>query len=210
MITNAMQCLVYLINGNIILNDKVIPIVKTLKPWDSTPCISLDDSGGSSVNRRYFKHTPYEHYVKEISQNINIHVYANSEKDRRSIVNQLDLIFDKAFTDHYELCLNYDKDTHDCATLSRECEARTLDTGRTIKHKCPSPEQNHYINTFEGFNIKRETANNNPSYDIDQLDLSQPLYHSVIKFNCVYNDDYSIGGKILDKLYNKTEVTKHG
>lgn len=215
-LTNFIACWVYLLRDRIHLkNDINVELVKEYKQHDRTPCIYLDDSPSGTVERTYITHDPKEHFVRDINQTINIHVYADNEKQRRNIVNKVDEIYKKAMTNYYKLCLNFTMvegtpEKHGyCKALDETCLVESYPNhSRSVKGKCPEPENVGYRSVFDAFGLRKYTFEVLPSFDVDDLDISPPVYHSVIQSSCTYIDDYCVGGKIAEKILNDTKITK--
>lgn len=200
MIISPILFMVYLLKDRVKLNDNVVPVIKKIYPLDKTPCITLNDTS-SKVLKQYMTYTDgVECKVIERNITVQINIWCNNEKDRESIITQINNIFEKTLTDHYELCLNYNKTDNSCSTLSTTCKALTKDNARSIKNKCPKPTDYDYLNVWKNFNIERFTFEYNNPNTLDELDMKPPLLHSSIDTNMNYKTYYTTGGILLDNI----------
>ena len=120
-----------LLKGNIIYEDKTIPIVKRLKSKDKTPCITLDIASDMQINRDY-RTDKTQRIVLEHSAEIWVNIWCDTEEERHTILSQIRLLFFKALGNHYTTCSHYNDGT--CNFLDRECEALTVMNGRSNAH----------------------------------------------------------------------------
>lgn len=213
----SVHAIVDVLLGNIIFNNKLLPVVKQSYPYDKTPCVTLDDSASVStlqkqlVNKKvrlHHFHPQFELYkkslvpqqvIKETKQsNININVWCDTEREREVICNNILDLFYKAQSDHYMFCKNYDNGI--CSFLDGECLAIGNDNRRSVKNQCPSPEEYNYCNLFEKYDIDRNTFNVESPFSLDDLGAKKPVLRSVIKVSMVYYDYYVVGGGISQNI----------
>ena len=211
----------YVLTGNVYLNERKIPVVKQFYPYDKTPCITLDDSGGSStiakniVNKKFrlpLNHPQYDLYKKEkVSQQVirekrqttvNINVWCDTERERDIICNNVLDLFYKAQSDHYMFCSKYTDGF--CDYLDNECLGLYDDNRRSVKNQCPSPVEYGYENIFTRFDLDRNTFNIEHPFSLDDNSSSKPVLRSIIKLSTVYYDYHVIGGGISQNInYNE-------
>lgn len=207
---DAIRALTYLLKNRVYSDHEhhnKVPVIKDVRPYDASSCITLDNSSGSvELWRRYEdreEHVDgelnlYEVLVRKIKSDINIHVWANTEKEREIILARIRELMLKAYTDHYMFCGNYRRG--ECAKLKSDCTAETGDNYRAWKNKCPDPVNNDYSNIFTRFNLEKDECLVYDSFDVDDYNEKQIIRHSVIETTIVYYDIFRIGGKIAEKL----------
>ena len=211
------HAIAYVLLGNIKLNEWVVPVVKQNYPYDKTPCITIDDTGGSAtlqrniINRKMrlpHHHPQYELYKKElVSQQciceirnvtLNINVWCDTERERDTICNKILDLFYKAQSDHYMFCSKYDNGF--CSYLDDECKGFNDDNIRCVKNQCPKPEEYGYENIFSKFDLIRNTFNVEQPFSLDDLSSKKPVLRSIIKLTTSYKDYHVIGGAISQGL----------
>ena len=211
--------LLTVLQGNVLLEDgTLVRVIKRDYPYDHTPCITIDNSGGTStINKNIINkdsvlpesHPQYDsrHPDRMISQqmireehsiSLNLNVWCNSQDEREEIINKISTIFYKIQSDHYSFCKQYH--AGDCEYLDSECEALTVMNGRTAKHQCPYPEDYGYENVFTRFDIIRSSFNVEPAYDLDDTTVNPEVLRSIIRVSFSYYDYYTIGGAISQDL----------
>ena len=211
--------LLKVLHNNIRLsNGETVRIIKQDYPYDHTPCITFDDSGGTSIHQKHIinddqplppDHPQYDpdHPHKQVSQqilmeergiSININIWCNTQDEREEINNQIRNLFYKVQSDHYMFCGHY-KDG-DCISLGGECRALTIENNRSVKSQCPRPIEYDYINIFKAYDIIRSTFDVNPSYDLDDKSANPPILRSIIKVSFNYYTYHTIGGGICQEI----------
>lgn len=197
-----------ILQNKIIFNDDIVPVVIKDYWYDVTPCITI--TGFSRDRRKYHrqqrtirKKVPVNHrlYDEEnpdkkypfladynrTSYEIHINVWCNDEYQREVIVNQVKQLLFLARNHHYQFCINYDKETHNCSTLNTECKARTDTIGyRQLRGLCPAPCQYDYCNILKANGVLSNTLHISPDYEADEYDHRPPLKRSVIEINLDY------------------------
>lgn len=202
----VIKALLRVLRGNITINDKVVPVVKRNYPLDKTPCIIIENSGGSNTLNKYRLNLHYptsddplcDVLKTEKTCTVQIHVYCNNENDRENINTQINELFNKAESDHYQLCDNYNDG--ECKYLNSECPAQTNKYSRGVKGQCPKPEEYHYSNIYSTYSLKREYCNFEEPFDLDDLNTMPPTLHSVFKVNANYYTYHRLGGNISEKI----------
>ena len=218
------QALLKIIQGRIVLNDGTpVNVIKRDYPYDHTPCITIDDSGGTAVinkiitNRDYLIPTTHPQYDPEnpnktISQQVireqrtiklGIHIWCDDEYQREEITKKVRKLFYMVQSDHYEFCQQYDNGN--CTFLDTECKVNPH-TIRGIKNQCPKPYDYHYTNIFTAFDIIRATFDVAPPYILDDLTTTPPVLRSIIPVSFSYYDYYRIGGAVSENLIVDEEL----
>lgn len=213
--------------GNIVLDEKVIPVKKRSYPYDKTPCITIDDSGGSAFLERYIlnidcvlpkSHPQYDEdnpnrkfpqqVLREVYQTtVNINVWCDTEMDREVLNNQVSLLFYKAQSDYYLFCDNYDRGI--CKNYEGECRVLIKDElfdNRIIKGQCPEPDVYGYCNIFDKYNLIRSSFFVEQPFSLDDLSKSEPVLRSVFKVNTGYFVDHIIGGNVIQDFVVDVDV----
>ena len=219
MLTKPIRMLLKVLYNNVLLEDgTVVKIVKRDYPYDHTPCLTIDNSGGTSTIQKNIinkdsvipeDHPQYdsEHPDRMISQqmireersiSLNLNIWCNSQDEREEIINQISTIFKKIQSDHYSFCKQYHNGN--CSFLDSECRALTVQNGRTAKHQCPDPMGYHYENIFTTYDIIRPSFDVEPAYDLDDSTVNPQVLRSIIRVSFSYYDYHIIGGPISQDL----------
>lgn len=219
------QAMIRILQGKIILEDGTdVRIVKREYPIDKTPCITIDDSGGSAcvnkiiTNKDYLIPETHPQYDPEnpnqtISQQVrreersiglDLQIWCDNEDEREEITNKISELFDQVQSDHYLFCQNYL--SGNCQFLDRSCEATNPDSFRGVKNQCPKPYEYHYQNIFETYDIIRATFDVAPPYILDDLTTTPPIRRSIIKVSFGYYDYHRIGGAVSEHIIVDEEL----
>lgn len=211
--------------GNVELEGKKIPVIKRTYPYDKTPCITIDDSGGSTFIKRlitneeyplpsnhpqYNPETPFKKQKQQVLREyfqttLNINVWCNTEDERENLNNTILDLIHSAETDHYMFCNNYHEG--DCAYMDNTCFAKHFLNGRSVKKQCPKPRLYGYENIFTTYNIIRASFHIDPPFSLDDLSKNDVILRSVLKIHMGYYTDHIIGGLMSNKIIiNKEEV----
>lgn len=196
------QAILYILRGNVILDDKVVPVIKRNYPLDKTPCINIDDSASVvTVNKRIYNLKDDEGIKREYLRVhrrtlLNIHCWIDSEQQREDLTNQVTSLFNMAYLDNYRFCTNYDKETHECETLKQECPTITQQKHlyKSVKEKCPQPLEYGYQNIFTKYDLIKSKFDLQTPYSADLDNTKPPTLHSIYRLNCEYYDYTMIGG----------------
>lgn len=205
--------------GNIDIDGVKIPVVKRSYPYDKTPCVTIDDSGGSAFSHRDILNVPYvlskehpqydvENPFKKVPQQvlreyysttININVWCNTEDEREKLNNEILKLFYEAQSDHYKFCVNY-IDGY-CGYMDNTCYAVHFgDSVKSIKHQCTNPLVYGYENIFTTYNLIRASFYLEQPFSLDDRGKDGVLLRSVLKLHTGYYVDYIIGGVIADNI----------
>ena len=191
----------------IYVDDKLVPVVVRDYPYDKTPCITISgfnrDKGQhrrQQVNIKvplpkdhhlYDENHPnkrYPHSAEYIvkSYEIDVQVWANDERERALIVDQ---IFDCLFycmNFHHDYCVRYDHKTRICSTTGEECASLHHMGYHGLRGQCPNRKKYHPLNIMSANRIIKNSLHISPNYDDDDLSRREPLKHSVIEITFDY------------------------
>lgn len=199
--------------GNVLINGKKVDVIQRDYPYDKTPCITIDDSGGSQMLRRYvlieeyplspnhpqyvhdnpFKKFPQQVLREYFNTTININVWADTGDERENINNEVMKLFHEAQTDHYRYCKNFIDG--ECASLGGVCYATNSKFDkRGVKQQCPQPLLYKYSNVFTTYNLERDTFYIDAPFSLNDTSKDEMIYRSVFKLHTSYYIDHIIGG----------------
>lgn len=187
-----------ILKGNIIYNDKPVPILKRLKSKDKTPCITIDLASDMQINRDY-RTDKTQRIVLENNAEIWINIWCDTEEERHTILSQIRLLFFKVLGNHYTTCSHYNDDGT-CTFLDRECEALTVINGRSAKSQCPHPRENDYASWFKKHHIIKRSFRLSGISEMDELDVAEPVLRTLIKFDLNYIISHDLGGHVATDL----------
>ena len=205
--------------GNVRYKDKLVPVIKRSYPYDKTPCITIDDSGGSSFGERfilneyypvdsshpqYDKDNPFRKIPQQVireyyNTTLNINIWCNNEDEREALSNTVQDLFYKAQSDHYLFCNNY----HDgeCSYLGTGCYGEHFDTNnRGVKHQCTNPLVYGYENIFTTYNLIRSSFHLDPPFTLDDNSKTEPVLRSVLRLHTGFYTDHIIGGLVSENI----------
>ena len=204
---------------NVYYNDEIVPVIKRTYPYDKTPCITIDDSGGSAFMERYITNEYYplptshpqfdpEEPFRKVSQQvlrelhqatISINVWCDDEFMREDLIKQVDLLFHQAQSDYYKFCTNYCDG--ECAHTQGPCIVPlSQDHQRSVKGQCPKPELYNYENIFTAYNLDRASFIVEQPFSLDDLSRTEPVLRSVFRVRTAYYTDHIIGGHITERM----------
>ena len=211
--------------GNITLNNRTIPIIQRHYPYDKTPCITVDDSGGSRfldreiITEKYplqnthpqfdtedpFHKVPQQVFREKYDTTINIHIWYETGDELEQLNRQVQDLFYQAQTDHYQFCANYHDG--DCSYLGTGCLGEHFKTNiRGVKNQCPTPLVYGYKNVFDEYNLIRASFHLDQPFTLMDNNKDQVIYHSVLKLHTAYYVDYIIGALIKNDVNEDTIV----
>ena len=163
---------------------------------DITPCVSVQVPHESSIRRDYVEIDHVQHLRRLYDADVWVNIWCNTEEERTSLINAIELRFNQLEASHYTTCSNFNDDC--CSKLDNECEVLTSNTGRANKGQCPNIE--NFTSFFETFNIPQRTFNVNSMTDLDERDESETVLRTIFKLNMQYYKFYPIGGRLFDKI----------
>ena len=203
------------LQGKLSVNDEEVRLIQAPPQDNNMPTLTIDNSAGThtlnsnktniTVNNRR-----QEAIVTEYETDLRLDIWALSEEDRQTLIEQVQTCFYQALSDHYQYCSRYNDG--DCESLESPCLATSRDYAldkRAIKHQCPCPHELDYENLWTRYHIDIASFTLNPAYDLDELNETEPVLRSRFDISFNYKDYYIIGGKTSTDLINK-EDTLHG
>ena len=208
-----LQAIIHMLQGKIIqTNGTDVRIIKREYPIDKTPCITMDNSGGTEIIQKKIINKDYLIDGETLSQQvireqrritINLHLWCDTEDDRDEITNIIRQVFYQIQSDYYTHCTMY-SDGY-CNSLKDDC--RVDDTSmRGVKGQCPKPVDYGYQNLFNRFDIIRSSFDVEPDYILDDNTTKPPTLRSIIPVTFMYYNYYNIGGKPINTLTFDEEV----
>ena len=218
------RAIIRMLQGRVILDDGTdVRIVKREYPIDKTPCITIDNSGGTAIiqkhitNKDYLIPSNHPQYDKDnpnqtISQQVireernitlDLNIWCDDEDQRDEITEKISKLFYQIQSDHYTFCQQYNDG--ECTYLDRSC-AVDITTPRGIKHQCPKPKEYHYQNIFNAYDIIRASFDVAPAFIIDDLTTTPPVLRSIIQVSFSYYEYYNIGGAVSENLHVDEEL----
>ena len=210
---------------NVYYKGSLVPVIKRSYPEDETPCITVDDSGGSASIERFITNVDYplssdhpqfdpdnpfrkqsQQVFREVFETtVNVHVWCDTERMREDINNQVDLLFHQAQADYYKFCSNYMGGN--CKDSTTPCMVDLSPTDkRGVKKQCPNPELYGYENIFTKYNLIRSSFIVEQPFTLDDLSKKEPVLHSVFRVRTGYYVDHIIGGHISQGLVHDSSV----
>ena len=210
---------------NVFYNDEIVPVKKRTYPYDETPCITIDDSGGSAFMERHITNEdypldnahplfdvedPFKKFPQQVLREVHygsvtVNVWCDDEFMREDLIKQVERLFKQAQSDYYLFCDNY-RDG-ECAGCSGPCVVDLNPTHiRGVKGQCPNPELYHYKNVFSTYNLIRSSFIANQPFSLDDLSKTEPVLRSVFKVTTGYYVDHIIGGLVSQGLESNTSV----
>ena len=182
------------VNSDIETEEETSPTNTTSRPVEvrrefmqqsTLPCITLSiETDTTDYTRRSYN--PEERLYSKNDAVILIHAWTNTEQQRESINNQIRECFTKMQNHHYTYCTNYNNGV--CDTIEATCTATTMNTQRTRKHQCPSPEQYEYQGLMEKHGILEGTCILEPPFYNDEKQQHPPLLHSIFRLRASYEE----------------------
>lgn len=210
---------------NVFYKGEIVPVKKRTYPYDTTPCITIDDSGGSAFMERHIDNDYYpvsnthplydeedpfrkfpQQVLREVHQgSVNVNVWCDDEFMREDLIKQVEKLFKQAQSDYYIFCDNYREG--ECAGCNGPCIVDlTVPEKRMVKGQCPNPELYHYKNVFTTYNLIRASFIVNQPFSLDDLSKTEPVLRSIFKVTSGYYVDHVIGGLVSQSLGSDTTV----
>ena len=183
---NFEQYLVKLLQGHITIDGNNVEVRRQFSNSPTLPVITLDTSGGINTKYRYHDtsgSTEKIYYRREA--HININIWCNTEQERESITGQVMECFHKEHNNHYQYCTQY---TDGQCASGGQCKAVSTHTSRTVKDKCPSPDEYGYSSISEYYGIVEGELIVEPPFTMDEPDRHPPLLRSVLRASCLYEE----------------------
>lgn len=185
------KALIDLLRNHLSLPNEKIFTGSRYRPIDVSPCITVQQV---SDVQNSAKQIPGKEEIirREYDAEVWINIWVDTEEQRTSLIEQVELRIMQALANHYTTCAKYTGG--DCDFLEEECAATTMINGRTAKNQCPYPEEYGYSSWFKENQIIKRSFAITGKQDLDELDLSKPILRTIIKINTTYYKLYNIGG----------------
>ena len=171
---------------------------------DHTPCVSVQVADESYIRKNYVEIEHVQHLRRLYDADVWINIWCNTEEERTSLIDAIELRFNQLQASHYTTCSNFIFNDNTCSKIDNECEVLTSDTGRTNKGQCPNLE--NFTSFFETFNIPQRTFYVNSMTDLDELNESETVLRTIFKLNMQYYKFYPIGGRLFDEINFNEEL----
>ena len=171
---------------------------------DHTPCVSVQVADESYIRKNYVEIEHVQHLRRLYDADVWINIWCNTEEERTSLIDAIELRFNQLQASHYTTCSNFIFNDNTCSKIDNECEVLTSDTGRTNKGQCPNLE--NFTSFFETFNIPQRTFYVNSMTDLDELNATETVLRTIFKLNMQYYKFYPIGGRLFDEINFNEEL----
>ena len=129
---------------------------------------------------------------------LNLNIWCDDEDQRDEITRKISTLFYQIQSDHYTFCQQYNNGN--CTYLNKSCAVDNT-TARGIKNQCPKPQEYHYQNLFNAYDIIRASFDVAPAFILDDLTTSTPVLRSIIQVSFSYYEYYNIGGAVSENLH---------
>ena len=183
-----------------------VPVIKTPTPKDHTPCITIDNSGGTAVVEKHITYTGHEQVIREERTiDLDLSIWCDTETERDTICGEVMKAFYKVQSDHYTYCTRYDNG--ECTSISDTCRAIESNSFRGLKKQCPHPTEYEYENLFTKHHIIRSTFDVTPPSILDDLSTTPITLRSIIRVSFSYYTYYNIGGEQITDLSVNEDLT---
>ena len=207
--TNAMKfVIVKLLNGNVVIDGKTIPVLTWYGPDDDVDCIGQQLITGGEKRGNiisdvlnplpedhpyYDPENPGELYATQsvksrtVNSTDNLHIWANTPEKRDYIVHEVNRILDEALMFNYKYCVNLTAEQH-CKTTNKPCDALTNKNALGIQGKCPYADVEDITSLnyrgpktwFTLAGISTFSIEVMPEQGADITTVTPEVYHSVI------------------------------
>ena len=199
------------LQGRLSVDGESVRLIQSPPQYNNIPCLTIDNSAGARTLNSNKYNIPVnermqEAIVTEYETDIRVDIWALTEDQRQSLINQVQSCFMKALSDHYEYCTSYNDGT--CTPREEDCLVDLPEYAtdkRAVKKQCPCPQELPYQNLWSKHHIDMTTFTINPAYDLDELNETEPVLRSRFDISFNYKDCYIIGGKTSQDILNKTE-----
>ena len=186
------------------VNGEPVRLIQAPPQYNNVPCLTIDNSAGTRTLNSNKTNISVDGRMQEAiwtlyETDLRIDIWALTEQTRQSLINQVQLCFNKA---------SYDNGT--CTPLDQDCLVdlpEYANDKRAVKKQCPCPKELPYENLWTKYHIDITTFTINPAYDIDELNETEPILRSRFDISFNYEDYYVIGGTTSENILNKTEDT---
>ncbi|MBR3139706.1 MAG: hypothetical protein IKF11_02410 [Methanobrevibacter sp.] len=186
-----------LLRNNLSIPDEKIFTGSRYKPIDVTPCITVNQASEVQVSAKQMS-GPEEFIRLEYDAEVWINIWCNTEEQRTTLIDEVELRIFQALANHYTTCSRYADG--DCTFLEDECATLNITNGRTAKNQCPYPHTYEYCSWFKKNQIIKHTFAIDGKQDMDELDLAKPVLRTIIKVDMTYYQIHIIGGHPIGDL----------
>ena len=185
-----------LLNQYIQFDDEPVPILLGYPEVDSTPCITISTADETFQKRRYVEIYNEQYIQKRFQLDLWINVWANNNKQRHKLVQQVNKRILQAEANHYSACTNYNLHGQGCNVTGHTCEAIYKNKHRPHKNQCPNLE--NYSPFFKHHHIIKNTFYVDGVTDLDELEPHDPVLRTIIKLKLNYYTYFKIGGDVYE------------
>lgn len=180
-----------------------VRLIQSPPQYNNIPCLTVDNSAGAVILDRnkinkLINGEPQEVIETRYDIDIRLDIWALSEDDRQTLIDQVQVCFFKAISDHYTYCTAYMNESCDCVVNDDEYEYDK----RAVKGQCPLTNQLPYENLFTKYNIDVQTFNISLPYDLDELEETEAILRTRFNISFDWTDYYVIGGIVSESLSN--------
>ena len=180
-----------------------VRLIQSPPQYNNIPCLTVDNSAGAVILDRnkinkLINGEPQEVIETRYDIDIRLDIWALSEEDRQTLIDQVQVCFFKAISDHYTYCTAYMNESCDCVVNDDEYEYDK----RAVKGQCPLTNQLPYENLFTKYNIDVQTFNISLPYDLDELEETEAILRTRFNISFDWTDYYVIGGIVSESLSN--------
>ena len=192
------EAFITLLRNHLPIHNKYIFTGSRYIASDHTPCVSVQVADESYIRKHYVEIDHVQHLRRLYAAEVWVNIWCNTEEERTSLINAIELRFNQLIASHYSTCSNFCFDDNTCSKLDDECIVLTSDTGRANKGQCPDIE--NFTSFFETFNIPQRTFTVTSMTDLDERDESETVLRTIFKLNMQYYKFYPIGGRLFDSI----------
>lgn len=205
------QFILDVLQGRLSVDGESVRLIQSPPQYNNMPTVTIDNSAGARILNSNKYNIPVDNrmqeaIVTEYEIDLRVDIWALTEDQRQSLINQVQVCFMKALSDHYEYCTSYNDGT--CTPREADCLVDLPEYAtdkRAVKKQCPCPQELPYQNLWSKHHIDMTTFTINPAYDLDELNETEPVLRSRFDISFNYKDCYIIGGKTSQDILNKTE-----
>ena len=194
------------LQNRLTLNNESVRLIQAPPQYNNMPCLTIDNSVGSRVlnsNKRNItvNNQRQEAIETEYEADLRIDIWALTEQQRQSLIEQVTTCFYQALSDHHEYCTSYMNGTCQCVVDLPEY----ANDKRAVKQQCPDPDGLPYENLWTKHHIDQQTFTISTPYNLDELGETEPILRTRFDISFNYRDYYIIGGKLSNTITNETE-----
>lgn len=198
MLNNLEAYLVELLQGHLSYGGENVELAKRFSNAPRLPVVTLDLSGGVSTD--YFYHdfsTEHEILIQHCTGHVNINLWCNTEDERQSLSQQIREAFIAEKEYHYKYCTQYNMGN--CNT-GGQCKVTSTYTDRTVKNRCPDPEEYEYESLRHKHHIVQDTIRLELPFDMDEFDRNPPLLRSIFRCSAEFEIPADEGGIVIEDI----------